>query len=153
MEIAHGEINIGLDDKATPELRRIEAEYKASMARIDRMEASAKIKADTSEIERKLKEARDRVRQLEGERATVTVKAEKKQLDAALNEARAAVKRLDGKKATIEIETRGAEVALAKIEALTKAEAARAKADEARPTSMRRGRPSASRRCATTSFA
>lgn len=129
-EIAHGEINIGLRDDATPELRRVEAEYRATMARIDRMEASAKVTANTENLDRQLKEARDRVRQLEGERATVTIKADKKALDAEIKKAKAQVKELDGKKATIQIETRGAETALAQVEAVRKAEAARAAAEE-----------------------
>jgi hypothetical protein len=129
-EIAHGEINIGLRDEATPELRRVEAEYKAAMARIDRMEASAKVTADLKELDTKLAEAKDHVRELEGRRATVTIKADKQQLDADLKEARAEVKRLDGEKATIQIDTRGAEKALASIEAVRKAEAARAAAEE-----------------------
>jgi chromosome segregation ATPase len=89
-----------------------------------------RIKAKTEEFDTKLAEAKDKVAQLEGERATVTVKADKKQLDADLKEARAEVKRLDGEKATIQIDTRGAEKALAQIEAVKRAEAARAAAEE-----------------------
>lgn len=129
-EVAHGEVNIEARDQATAEMHRIEAEYKAAMARIDRMEASAKVTADTREIDTKLARARDDVRRLEGERATVTIKAEKKALDAALKEARAEVKRLDGEKATIQIETRGTEKTLAAIEAVKRAEASRAAAEE-----------------------
>src|SRR4051794_41074812 len=115
-EIAHGEVRISAEDHAVAELRRVEAEYRATMARIDHMDAEAKIGANTKELDVKLKEARDKVRMLKGERAEVELKADKKRLDAAIKEAEAEVRRLDGKKATVEIRTRGEREALANLD-------------------------------------
>lgn len=127
VEVARGEINIGLNDRdALNGLNRLRAEYAAKMAEIDRMEADVTLGADTSELDTKLKKAKDNVRILKGERATVKIDADKKELDKEIAEAEALVKRLDGKKARIEIETRGMETALAQEEALRKLEAKRA---------------------------
>src|SRR5690348_8273581 len=57
-EVARGEINIDLNDAAAlAGLKRVDAEFDRTMARIDREEAVAKIKADLGPLKRDLKEA------------------------------------------------------------------------------------------------
>lgn len=130
-EIAHGEINIDLNDAgALAGLRRVEAEYEAAMARIDRMEAEASVGADISQLEADLRRAKDQVRILEGQRATVEIDGDADELNKAIAAARAEVRRLDGEKATIEIETRGSRQAIADIEKVRAAEASRAAAED-----------------------
>lgn len=131
MELAHGEVRVDLDDQGVSAgLRRLEAEFKAEMAKISAMRAEAHIGAETRELDAKLKEAKDKVRILEGERAKVTITAEKTKFDAEIAEAQAEVKRLNGQKATITIDTRGEREALASLARVRAAEAAEARARE-----------------------
>lgn len=64
-------IGVHVDDRATAELKRIEAQSKATAATIGRQEAEVKVKADLSDLQRARKETALIVKELERERAQV----------------------------------------------------------------------------------
>lgn len=61
--VASGEIHIELDDEAEAGLRRLEAQFKAAMAAIDREKATVTIDADLKRLDRELKEAEAKVKE------------------------------------------------------------------------------------------
>ena len=56
-EIAHGEISVTLDDRATRELEKLDAEFEAFVKNVDRQKAEVDLSADVDHLKRDLKEA------------------------------------------------------------------------------------------------
>jgi hypothetical protein len=128
-EIAKGDINISLNDgDALAGLDRVEAEFKAKMAAISRMEAKAKIDADAARFDEAIDRVKARIVSLKAERAEVVVQANKDDLDRKITAAELAITRLNARKAEVKIEVQGEAKALAAEAAIAKAEADRQKA-------------------------
>jgi hypothetical protein len=130
-ELLGAEVRVELNDRdATSGLRRLEADYRAAMARIDRMEAEATIDVDTRQFDAKMKKEEDRIKLLKAEKADLKIGANTKEIDRKILIVQRRIDRLKGEKAEIEIGTRGERETLATIETVRKAEAARAAAAE-----------------------
>jgi len=128
-EVAKGDINITLNDgDALAGLDRVEAEFQAKMAAISRMEAKAKIDAETARFDEAVDRVKAKIDSLKAERAEVVVKANKDDLDRKIAAAELSLTRLNGRKAEVKIEVQGAEKALAAEAAIAKAESDRQKA-------------------------
>jgi len=128
-EVAKGDINITLNDgDARAGLDRVEAEFQAKMAAISRMEAKAKIDAETARFDEAVDRVKAKIDSLKAERAEVVVKANKDDLDRKIAAAELSLTRLNGRKAEVKIEVQGAEKALAAEAAIAKAESDRQKA-------------------------
>lgn len=128
-EVAKGDINISLNDgDALAGLDRVEAEFQAKMAAISRMEAKAKIDAETARFDEAIDRVKAKIDSLKTERAEVVVKANKDDLDRKIAAAELSLTRLNGRKAEVKIEVQGAQKALAAEAAIAKAEADRQKA-------------------------
>lgn len=131
--IAHGQIQIDLNDEATlAGLRRVEAQFSRTMAKIDHDEATAKIDADLAPLDDAVAKARARLRKLNGERATAKLTADKKNLDKQIKAAKTSLKRLDGERATVEIKVKGHQNVIKAQEAIRKASVQRIEAIEKR---------------------
>lgn len=131
--IAHGQIQIDLNDEATlAGLRKIETQFDRTMAKIDHEEATAKIDADLAPLDDAVAKARARLRKLNGERATAKLVADKKQLDKQIKAAKTSLKRLDGERATVEIKVKGQQNVVKAQEQIRKATVARIEAVEKR---------------------
>jgi hypothetical protein len=130
-EIARGDINVSLNDKdALAGLDRLDAEFRAKMAAIDRTEAHAKIDADVRKFDDAIDRTKAKLLALKNERAEVVVQANKDDLDRKIASAEMALRRLNGRKAEVKVEVQGVEKALAAEAAISKAEADRARAYE-----------------------
>lgn len=111
--IASAEIHVGVTGDVDAELRKIEAEFKRAMSKIDHQKAQADIGADLAPLEDAVARARRLLKKYEGQRATAQLSADKKQLDRQIKAARTSIKRLDGEKATVELKLKGKEKILA----------------------------------------
>jgi hypothetical protein len=131
--IAHGQIQIDLNDEATlAGLRRIETQFDRTMHKIDREEAHAKIDADLAPLEDKVANAKRRLRQLEAQKTELPIHANTKELDLQITAARRNLKRLDGERATVEIKVKGQQNVIKAQEAIEKATLKRIEAIEKR---------------------
>lgn len=128
-EVAKGDINISLNDgDALAGLDRVEAEFRAKMAAISRMEAKAKIDADAARFDEAIDRVKARIVSLKAERAEVVVQANKDDLDRKITAAELSITRLNARKAEVKIEVQGEAKAIAAEAAIAKAEADRQKA-------------------------
>ena len=117
--IASGRIEVNLDDRtALNALDRIEAEYSRTMKRIDSMEAEATIGADLDKLDDAVRNAKRKVKEIDGLRGEVELglrKGDEEQLKAELKAAQAMVKKLDGQKATVELKYKSDQTQLATV--------------------------------------
>lgn len=121
--IAEGDIQVNvLDERALADLKRVETQFDRTMSHIDHAEAKARIEADIAPLEDKLKNARRKLKELEGQRTQVKAGLDTSALDRGIAQARKDIKRLDGQKATMEVRLKGAEKALAASKAMKAAE-------------------------------
>ena len=130
-EIARGEIHVSLNEReALDGMRRIERDFERTMHQIEREKATAEIDANLRPLDRKLKQARRKVRELEGLAIELEIDADDEEFHAQLAAARAEVKKLDGQKATVEIEVEGEQEAIAARQRIADLEAKQAKLAE-----------------------
>lgn len=128
--LMHTTVGVDLDDQAVRlGLKRLETEYEARMAAISRMRAEAHIGAKTKELDAAIKHAEDELRILRGQKADPEIGLDDKEFRRQSKLLQAEITRLKGERATITIETRGERAAVASIERVAKAEAARAKSE------------------------
>ena len=123
-QVAQGYIDIDVrDEGALNRLRGLDRELDRHFAKWDREDAEAELDLNIRPLENKLKQARRKLRALQGKRANVTADLAKKKLDKEIDLVQKSIKRLDGQKATLEIETHGAREAIALQERVAKRQA------------------------------
>src|ERR1044072_9576234 len=126
-EIAHGEIKIDLNDReAIANLRKLDAEFDRTMAKIEREHAVATVEGNIAPLEDKIANAKRELKILAAQKAEATVEADTKQFNARIKEVKAEIRQLEAEKATVELDVKGEEKvlrALAKVEAAKRAQA------------------------------
>lgn len=102
--IASGEVYIGIDDKsALAGLRKVEAEFEKTMAKIDRDEATATINVDTKKFDLEVKQAERKLESIDRSEAVAQLWMRTAQFDNAYKKAQLELKQLQGQKAEAQL--------------------------------------------------
>jgi len=130
-QIARAEVGVELrDEDLIAGLRRIDAEFQRTVAKIEHTHATATADLDLAPLRDDVANAKRLLRELKGQHATATLAADKKRLVKDIAEAKKLVSSLDGQLATVEMRVKGEKETLAAIERVRAAEAARAAAED-----------------------
>lgn len=93
--VAEGEVVLRARENVRAELAKAEAAFERTMAKLDGQEAELKIQADMLDFDRKSKEAKARLEELDKKKATVTIDADTKKVDEAIAKEQANLKKLE----------------------------------------------------------